>query len=130
MPDQQWALTVAALAEAVHDGWRAGATALWAAGRRREAVWLRADHRRAAATLLLAGSGDAADVRAAVRRCRRMAAGSARHPFLAAPWREAARALAVAAGLDRPATRLASSARHAEGRGRVARRATTVATPA
>jgi len=111
MPDQQWALTVAALAEAVHDGWHAGATALWAAGRRREAAWLRADYRRAAATLLRAQSGNAADVHAAMRRCQRMAAGSAQHPLLAAPWRDAARALAVAAGLDRPSAATASPPR-------------------
>lgn len=115
MPDQQWALTVAALAEAVHEGWRAGATALWAAGRRREAAWLRADYRRAAATLLRAQSGNTADVRAAMRRCHQMAVGSAQHPLLAAPWHDAARALAVAAGLDRPTSVPASPVRRTTG---------------
>lgn len=102
---QDWPAVVAALAAAVEQGWRAGATALWAAGRRREAAWLRAEYRAAAATLLHARSGDDAAVRAAVRRCARMAARSASHPVLAAPWRDAARALAVAAGLDRRAER-------------------------
>jgi hypothetical protein len=102
MPDREWAGVVAALAAAVHDGWRAGAAALWAARRRREAVWLRAEHRAAAAALLGARSGNYWDVVDAVARCRRMAARSAAHPVLAAPWHDAARALAVAAGLDRP----------------------------
>jgi hypothetical protein len=107
MPDREWAGrewagVVAALAAAIHDGWRAGATALWAVRRRREAAWLRAEHRAAAAALLDACSGNYWDVVATVARCRRMAALSTAHPVLAAPWRDAARTLAVAAGLDRP----------------------------
>ncbi len=97
---REWAGVVAALAAAVRDGWRAGATALWAAGRRREAVWLRADHRAAAAVLLGAASGRQRDVVSALRHCGAMEGGSAAHPMLAAPWRDAARVLAVAAGLD------------------------------
>lgn len=93
-----WKATTAALAAALYDGWRAGATALWAAGRRREAAWLRADYRAAAAVVEEAGSGRPRDVAAALRKCRVMAARSARHPLLAAPWQEAARVLAVAAG--------------------------------
>jgi ethanolamine utilization protein EutA (predicted chaperonin) len=103
MPDREWAGVVAALAAAVHDGWRAGATALWAVHRRREAVWLRAEHRAAAAALLDAQSGNYWDVVGTVARCRRMAALSTAHPVLAAPWRDAARTLAVAARLDQPA---------------------------
>ena len=102
MPDREWAGVVATLAAAVHDRWRAGATALWAVRRRREAAWLRAEHRAAAAALLGAQSGFYWDVVATVERCRRMAAQSTAHPVLAAPWRDAARTLAVAAGLDRP----------------------------
>lgn len=98
---REWAGVVTALAAAVRDGWRAGATALWAAGRRREAVWLRADHHAAADVLLGAASGRWADVDAAVRRCNTMAGRSAAHPMLAAPWHEAARMLTVAAGHDR-----------------------------
>ncbi len=120
MANPEWAGVVAALAAAIGDGWRAGATALWAAGRRREAAWLRADHRAAAAAVLAARSGEPDDVRAAVRRCAHMAARSAPHPLLAAPWREAAGALTVAAGLDRPP---AGRAAAAGGRARAARRA-------
>ncbi len=120
MANPEWAGVVAALAAAIGDGWRAGATALWAAGRRREAAWLRADYRAAAATVLTAQSGEPDDVRAAVRRCARMAARSAPHPVLAAPWREAARALTVAAGLDRAPAGLAA----AGGRSRAGHRAT------
>lgn len=100
MEVQEWAGVISTLATTVRDGWRAGATALWAAGRRREAAWLRADHHAAAAVILSAASGRARDVAAAVRRCRAAAHHSAAHPILAAPWRDAAQLLAVAARLD------------------------------
>ncbi len=97
---REWADVIAALAAAVGDGWRAGATALWAAGRRREASWLRADHQAAGAVLRGAAGGRPRDVVGALRRCRVMARQSAAHRTLAAPWRDAARLLAVAAGVE------------------------------
>jgi hypothetical protein len=98
----RWGVLVAVIAAGVRDGWRAGAAALWAAGRRREAAWLRADHREAARVIAGAASGRPLDVARALRTCRAMARASAAHPMLAAPWRDAARALAIAAGTDRP----------------------------
>jgi hypothetical protein len=98
----------ATLTATLRDGWRAGAAALWAAGRRREAAWLRAEYRAAAA---LVEAVDAVPIDAipralanARRRCRAAARDSARHPLLAAPWRDAGRVLGVltAAGLGGP----------------------------
>lgn len=82
MAEREWQGVVAALAAAVRDGWPVEASALLAAGRPREAARLRADHR------------------AATRRCCAIAWAAAAHPVLASPWREAARALTVAAGFD------------------------------
>lgn len=69
---REWAGVVAEFAAALADAWRAGATALWAAVVRR------------------ASSGRAADVARAIR-----------HSRAAAPWPDAARLLAVAAGAAR-----------------------------
>jgi hypothetical protein len=93
----QWTATTAALAAALREGWRAAATALWMAGRRREAAWVRAEYHDAAAVVAAAGAGRPRDAAALRRHCRAMAVRSARHALLAAPWREAARVLAVAA---------------------------------
>jgi hypothetical protein len=98
----------ATLTATLRDGWRAGAAALWAAGRRREAAWLRAEY-RAAAALVEAVDGVPVDaiptaLRIARRCCRAAARDSARHPLLAAPWRDAGRVLGVltAARLGEP----------------------------
>lgn|GEM_PF-5176853 len=96
----RWAgarVATAALAATLRDGWRAGAAALWAAGRRREAAWLRAEYRAAAALVEALDGARPHAVRDARRRCRAMARVSARHVLLAAPWREAARVLGVLA---------------------------------
>jgi hypothetical protein len=81
----EWAGVIAALAAGVGESWRVGATALWAAGRRREAAWLRAEHRAAADLLRRAADGRPGNVTATLRACRAAARASAAHPALAAP---------------------------------------------